>query len=179
MRWWLILSTLRWGVICRYQAERHLSGQTRSVELAAIGRRVCETEYDLLALLAPHPAISASSVAVSATERAEITHSLFGRPTAAELVAAVAQFLETEVRGGMSDAVNFHARVAANVLRTVQRELLDASPAPDLLGFPDEATLAAAIRRGDLDHRGTEVLPTLRNLVLYRLAVSHPGYQHE
>jgi aminoglycoside phosphotransferase (APT) family kinase protein len=51
MRWWLILSTLRWGVICRYQAERHLSGQTRSVELAAIGRRVCETEYDLLALL--------------------------------------------------------------------------------------------------------------------------------
>lgn len=52
MRWWLVLSTLRWGVICRYQAERHLSGQTRSVELAAIGRRVCETEFDLLTLLA-------------------------------------------------------------------------------------------------------------------------------
>ncbi len=43
--------TLRWGVICRYQAERHLSGQTRSVELAAIGRRVCETEWDVLDLL--------------------------------------------------------------------------------------------------------------------------------
>ena len=51
MHWWLVLSTLRWGVICRYQAERHLSGQTRSVELAAVGRRVCETEYDLLTLL--------------------------------------------------------------------------------------------------------------------------------
>lgn len=51
MRWWLVLSTLRWGVICRYQAERHLSGQTRSVELAAIGRRVHETEFDLLTLL--------------------------------------------------------------------------------------------------------------------------------
>ena len=50
-RWWLILATLRWGVICRYQAERHLSGQTPSVELAAIGRRVCETEWDLLELL--------------------------------------------------------------------------------------------------------------------------------
>ena len=49
--WWLVLATLRWGVICRYQAERHLSGQTRSVELAAIGRRVCETEWDLLNLL--------------------------------------------------------------------------------------------------------------------------------
>jgi aminoglycoside phosphotransferase (APT) family kinase protein len=49
--WWLILATLRWGVICRYQAERHLSGQTCSVELATIGRRVCETEWDLLTLL--------------------------------------------------------------------------------------------------------------------------------
>ncbi|WP_264070317.1 phosphotransferase family protein [Mycolicibacterium komossense] len=51
LRWWLILSTLRWGVICRYQAQRHLSGQTPSVELATIGRRVCETEWDLLTLL--------------------------------------------------------------------------------------------------------------------------------
>jgi aminoglycoside phosphotransferase (APT) family kinase protein len=51
MHWWLVLSTLRWGVICRYQAERHLSGQTPSVELAAIGRRVAETEFDLLTLL--------------------------------------------------------------------------------------------------------------------------------
>ena len=50
-RWWLALATLRWGVICRYQAERHLSGQTPSVELATIGRRVCETEWDLLDLL--------------------------------------------------------------------------------------------------------------------------------
>jgi aminoglycoside phosphotransferase (APT) family kinase protein len=49
--WWLVQATLRWGIICRYQAERHLSGQTPSVELATIGRRVCETEWDLLNLL--------------------------------------------------------------------------------------------------------------------------------
>jgi aminoglycoside phosphotransferase (APT) family kinase protein len=51
LHWWLVLATLRWGVICRVQAERHLSGQTRSVELAAVGRRVCETEWDILDLL--------------------------------------------------------------------------------------------------------------------------------
>lgn len=51
LRWWLVAATLRWGVICRYQYERHRCGLTRSVELAAIGRRVCETEYDLLNLL--------------------------------------------------------------------------------------------------------------------------------
>lgn len=50
--WWQVLGTLKWGIICRYQAERHLSGQTRSVELAAIGRRVCENEWDLLDLMA-------------------------------------------------------------------------------------------------------------------------------
>jgi len=52
LRWWQVLGTLRWGVICQRQAHRHLSGQTRSVELAAIGRRVCENEWDLLELLA-------------------------------------------------------------------------------------------------------------------------------
>lgn len=50
-RWWLTVATLRWGVICRHQAERHLSGESRSVELAAIGRRVSETEWDILDLL--------------------------------------------------------------------------------------------------------------------------------
>jgi aminoglycoside phosphotransferase (APT) family kinase protein len=50
-RWWLTVATLRWGVICRFQAERHLSGVSPSVELAAIGRRVAETEWDVLDLL--------------------------------------------------------------------------------------------------------------------------------
>ncbi|MEZ5142005.1 MAG: phosphotransferase family protein [Acidimicrobiales bacterium] len=51
LHWWMVLGTLRWGVICILQAETHRSGMSRSVELAAIGRRVCETEYDLLELL--------------------------------------------------------------------------------------------------------------------------------
>ena len=100
----------------------------------------------------------------------------YGRPTAAELVAAVAEFLETDVSEATSGAVNFHTRVAANVLRTVERELLDDSPAPDLLGFGDERALAAAIRSGELDDRAAEVRVALRQLVTHRLAVSHPGY---
>jgi aminoglycoside phosphotransferase (APT) family kinase protein len=51
LQWWRVLETLRWGVICMMQAHTHLSGASRSVELATIGRRVCETEYDLLRLL--------------------------------------------------------------------------------------------------------------------------------
>ncbi|CAN5564244.1 phosphotransferase family protein [soil metagenome] len=59
VRWWLVQATLRWGVICRFQAHRHLSGQTPSVELATIGRRVCENEWDLLDLLDTQNRVSA------------------------------------------------------------------------------------------------------------------------
>jgi aminoglycoside phosphotransferase (APT) family kinase protein len=51
LHWWEVFGTLRWGVICIVQATVHLSGLSRSVELAAIGRRVCETEHDLMELL--------------------------------------------------------------------------------------------------------------------------------
>jgi hypothetical protein len=108
----------------------------------------------------------------------------YGRPTAAELVEAVAEFLETDVQAATSGQVNFHARVAANTLRIVQRELLDGdSPSPAAaaladLGFADEAALAAAIRAGDLDGRTDAVTACLRTVVRHRLAVSHPGYDH-
>jgi hypothetical protein len=110
-----------------------------------------------------------------------VTEWLYGRPTAAELVAAVADFLEIDVRSATDGAVNFHARVAANVLRIVERELRDdtANEVVDRLaavGFADEAHLAAAVRSGDFDDRSGEVMALLRTLVRHRLAVGHPGY---
>jgi hypothetical protein len=107
---------------------------------------------------------------------------LYGRPTAAELVAAVAAFLENDVRAATEGQVGFHARVAANVLRTVERELLDTS-AGDVtdalagLGYSDEAQLATAIRAGEMDDRAADLLPALRTLVQHRLAIAHPGYE--
>jgi hypothetical protein len=105
----------------------------------------------------------------------------YGRPTAAELVAAVADFLETDVRESTTGRVNFHARVAGNALRMVQRELLadhddGVSEALARVGYDDEATLAAAIRAGELDGAGDQVQSTLRALVRRRLAAAHPGY---
>ena len=49
--WWEVLGTVRWGVICIVQAMTHVSGAQTSVELAAIGRRVCEVEWDVLELV--------------------------------------------------------------------------------------------------------------------------------
>lgn len=49
--YWEIIGNLRWGVGCMVQAQRHLSGQTRSLELASLGRRTAEMELELLRLL--------------------------------------------------------------------------------------------------------------------------------
>jgi aminoglycoside phosphotransferase (APT) family kinase protein len=49
--WWEVMGTVRWGIICILQAATHLTGGVRSVELAAIGRRICEVEHDVLLLL--------------------------------------------------------------------------------------------------------------------------------
>lgn len=51
VRWWEILATVKWAIMCIVQANTHLAGISRSHELAAIGRRVCENEYDLIRLL--------------------------------------------------------------------------------------------------------------------------------
>lgn len=51
VRWWEVLGTLKWGIMCILQANAHLAGLTRSHELAAIGRRVCENEHDLFLAL--------------------------------------------------------------------------------------------------------------------------------
>jgi aminoglycoside phosphotransferase (APT) family kinase protein len=51
VRFWEVLGNLKWGALCVLRAMEHVSGRKRSVELAAIGRRVAETEFDLLELL--------------------------------------------------------------------------------------------------------------------------------
>lgn len=54
VHFWEVFGTLRWGVICQFQSFAHLNGIARSVERAAIGRRVTEVELDLLLLLDHH-----------------------------------------------------------------------------------------------------------------------------
>lgn len=105
------------------------------------------------------------------------------RPTAAELVEAVREFLERDVMAATEGRVQFHTRVAVNVLNTVQREL-ELGPAQttahrerlDALGFADEAELAAAIRAGDVDDRYDEIKAAVTATVTDKLRVANPKY---
>jgi aminoglycoside phosphotransferase (APT) family kinase protein len=51
LRFWIVLGTVKWGVICIAQCFTHLNGVVRSVELATLGRRVAEMEWDVLGVL--------------------------------------------------------------------------------------------------------------------------------
>jgi aminoglycoside phosphotransferase (APT) family kinase protein len=145
LRWWEILGTLRWGVICMRQAWAHLSGAHRSVELAAIGRRVCEQEWDLLLLLAPEAAARAALQRPHPTGGPRPAPAPHGRPTASELLDAVAGFLTDDIRPAVTGQVAFHARVAANVLGIVAREIeLGPVPAEIELARNVAASLAVA-----------------------------------
>ena len=51
LKFWEIFGNLRWGVICLNMTQPYLDGQNPSVELASIGRRTAETEWELLHLM--------------------------------------------------------------------------------------------------------------------------------
>jgi hypothetical protein len=102
-------------------------------------------------------------------------------PSAAELLAAVRAFLDGD--RGDDGWARYQRRVAANILRIVERELeLGPSQARAheaalaRLGVADEAELARAIRSGILDDRRAEVLEVVRGTVAAKLAVANPAY---
>ncbi|WP_420133783.1 phosphotransferase family protein [Rhodopseudomonas sp.] len=53
VKFWEVMGTLRWGIMCCGMMQRFRQGPDHSMERAMIGRRSSETEIDLLRLLAP------------------------------------------------------------------------------------------------------------------------------
>jgi hypothetical protein len=111
------------------------------------------------------------------------------RPNASELVAAVREFLEHDVMTATEGRVQFHTRVAVNVLNVVERELTlgpglepaERARAAALLGHDRdvnalERELATAIRSGALEHRLDDVRAHVRATVREKLLIANPGY---
>jgi hypothetical protein len=111
------------------------------------------------------------------------------RPTSAELIQAVREFLEHDVMAATEGRVQFHTRVAANALGMIERELTDGPAYADaeraraaaLLGHDGdvrslEREVAAGIRDGSLDDRPDAVRDHVRATVREKLLVANPGY---
>ena len=180
-RWWEIYGTLRWGVICIMQAAAHRLGITRSVELAAIGRRTCENEHDLLALLPGRPMPPATDVDGDRRVR---------RPTTARRPPSWPRRCGSGSRATSprrpTGRVRFHARVAANVLAMIERELRlgPATPPPTPRASPASGSTTTPrwpppSGPATLDDRWDEVRTAVWSSVRDKLAVAHPGYDDE
>jgi aminoglycoside phosphotransferase (APT) family kinase protein len=181
IQWWEVYAAVKWAVICALQASVHLRRATRTMELAAIGRRVCESEWDLLILLGLCAPVSDSTepgAGVAPTVAAP-----FGRPSALELVEAVREHLETTMERSHGEPGRFEARIGRNILRVVEREMV-LGPAMAkahsdrlaTLGFGGDASLAASIRSGAFDDDFLELGPTLAASTREQLLVANPSY---
>lgn len=108
-------------------------------------------------------------------------------PTAQQLVESVREWLERDVLTSTTGRVQFHSRVAINVLAMVERELeFGPGQASDhaerllALGFADDAALAAAIRNGEIaaDDEAA-VRDAVRDSVRDKLRVANPKYLND
>jgi len=111
------------------------------------------------------------------------------RPDVQELLGAVRDFLQDDALPQLEGRARLHARVAANVIALVQRELALA-PASDaaertrlraLLGQEGvleelNAELARRIRAGELASDDARLVAHLWATALEKLAVDNPGY---
>jgi len=113
------------------------------------------------------------------------------RPTAAELLDAVAEYLFAELRPEVPREQRFKVLVAANVCSVVAREIRagdqpdaeDAALFGELLGKEvDDPRAAAAelserLRSGELDERIAQLAPRLEEHVRRKLEIARPGYE--
>jgi hypothetical protein len=111
------------------------------------------------------------------------------RPTPAEVIGAVAAFLKTTVAAQTTGATSFQARVAANALEMMKREL-DLAPAEDaaeherlqaLLGtdgslFDLNVELSRRISAGEVETSSPGLIEHLWATTMAKLAVDQPTY---
>ena len=119
---------------------------------------------------------------------------MMDQPTAAELVTAVREFLEKHAMPALTGHTAFHARVAANALAIVARELEQGGKANteehqrlrDLLardGNLEELNreLCSRIRAGVMPLDNPALADHLRQTTLAKVAIDQPtysGFQH-
>jgi hypothetical protein len=114
---------------------------------------------------------------------------MYDPPSLRELVAVVREFLERQAMPALEGRVAFHARVAANALGIVERELAQGSAADAaererlraLLGHDgpletQNRELCRRLRSGELGLETPGLVDHLRATTLAKLAVDQPRY---
>lgn len=182
LHWWEVYGTLRWAIMCRMQSLRPTASPSQGLESAALGRRVCEQEHDVLLALGH---TSPRQVAdVLEDENFRHPPGSPDSPNIDELLHSVEIYLGELASLSGNQANRFHSLVARNVLRIVRREVrmddhFRDAHASRLLGLSlaSDKELGLAIRHGQLSGPHLEeAIAILREQVTHRLAIANPSY---
>ena len=166
-RFWTIYRTFWWALGCLQMGGFWRAGHDRSVERVVVARRTAEQELDLLLLLedlAPeaerkHPLPPA----------APPFHPGSGEPSGAEILTAISEWLNSDIKPLVSGRSKFDLAVARNALGIVAREIKQRPVATD-------AALSADLLSGKADLATPGLLARLRRMALDKLSADMPKY---
>ncbi len=166
-RFWLVYRTLWWALGCLQMGQAWRSGADTTVERVVVGRRTAEQELDLIGLL---------EAEAPEAERAKplppsppFAPAPTGEPTNREMVQAVRDWLNDEIKPQAAGHGKFQVAVAMNALGIVMRDFDAGTRAEDKV-------LAAALLSGATTLAEPGLLARLRRAVLDKCAVDSPKY---
>lgn len=165
-RYWLVYSTLWWGICCLQMAQIWRSGLDATLERAVIGRRASETEVDLIMLLEEDaPLEQRASVDLSVSTAL----SRKGEPSSAEMLEAISGWIETDIKPGAKGRDRFMAAVAINAIGMLKRE---AENGIDIF----DKDLSDDLMAGRQSLATPGLLAKLKRQSLIKLAADQPKY---
>tara|TARA_R100000005_G_scaffold38740_3_gene18121 strand:- start:1173 stop:2594 length:1422 start_codon:yes stop_codon:yes gene_type:complete len=180
VRFWEVFGSFWWAVGCLRMGERYRQNPSVGVEYPAIGRRSSECQVDCVNLLIPGP------VSVPEADVRSLTADL---PGTDEILTSVRDFLRQDVMAVTEGRNRFLARVGANALDIVLREValgerhrLEMQQGlASLLGCEGalgelKKRLVDALREGKMPLDMPGLAEYLRNSVVRQVAIDQPSY---
>jgi aminoglycoside phosphotransferase (APT) family kinase protein len=166
-RFWLVYRTFWWALGCLQMGGFWRAGHDRSVERVVVARRCAEQELDLLLLLEGDAPEAERTRPLPPP--APVAEPGPGEPSGAEILTAVSEWLNAEIKPLVSGRAKFDLAVARNALGIVAREL-------DQRPHAHDAALAAELLAGQADLATPGLLARLRRMALDKLAADMPKY---
>jgi aminoglycoside phosphotransferase (APT) family kinase protein len=180
VKFWEVFGSFWWAVGCLGFAEHFRTGPDKTVERPGVGRRSSECQVDCANLLIPGPVTLVDGKPFS---------SALDMPRTDELVSSVRDYLRGDVMAATEGRLNFLARVAANSLDIVLRELslgeaqrkLEQQRLRALFGTNEDLEalrwrLVHALRDGSMPLDRPGLADHLRQTVVNQLAIDQPSY---
>lgn len=166
-RFWTIYRTFWWALGCLQMGGFWRAGHDRSVERVVVARRTAEQELDLLLLLEDlAPEAERNRPLPPATPLLEASS---GEPSGAEILTAISEWLNNDIKPLVSGRGKFDLAVARNALGIVAREIEQRPVATD-------AALSADLLAGKADLATPGLLARLRRMALDKLSADMPKY---